>query len=119
MNWDTAQTVTVTAGDDADTTNDTVSLSHSAASTDTDYDAIVIAGVTVTVEDNDTAQAMGVMVTPGNAQLVLNWTAVDNATGYQVQWKSGVERLQHRRPAGHGHVGYDHELHDWWPQQRH
>ena len=91
MTWDTAQTVTVTAGDDADTTNDTVSLSHSAASTDTDYDAIVIAGVTVTVEDNDTAQVMGVMVTPGNAQLVLNWTAVDNATGYQVQWKSGVE----------------------------
>ena len=91
LNWDTAQTVTVTAGEDADTTNDTVTLTHSAASTDTDYDAIVIAGVTVTVEDNDTAQVMGVMVTPGNARLVLNWTAVDNATGYQVQWKSGVE----------------------------
>ena len=92
LNWDTAQTVTVTAAEDADTTNDTVSLTHSAASTDTDYDTIAIASVTVTVtEDKDTAQVMGVMVTPGNAQLVLNWTAVDNATGYQVQWKSGVE----------------------------
>ena len=91
LTWDTAQTVTVTAGGDADTTNDTVSLTHSAASTDTDYAAIVIAGVTVTVEDNDTVQVMGVMVTPRDAQLVLNWTAVDNATGYKVQWKSGVE----------------------------
>ena len=43
----------------------------------------------VTVTDNDTAQVMGVGVTPGNAQLVVTWTAVDNATGYTVQWKSG------------------------------
>ena len=43
----------------------------------------------MTVSDNDTAQVTGVSVTSGNAQLVVNWTAVDNATGYQVQWKSG------------------------------
>ena len=89
--WASAQTVTVTAGDDDDTTDDTVTLTHSAASTDSDYDAIAIADVTVTLADNDTAQVMGVMVTPGNAQLVLNWTAVANATGYKVQWKSGGE----------------------------
>ena len=41
--------------------------------------------------DNDTAQVMGVMVAPGNSRLAVNWTAVDNATGYKVQWKSGVE----------------------------
>ena len=92
MNWATAQTVTVTAADDADTVNDTVSLTHSVtASTDTDYSGITIAGVTVTVEDNDTAQVMGVMVTEGNAQLVVNWTATAGATGYKVQWKSGGE----------------------------
>ena len=92
MNWGTAQTVTVTADDDADTVNDTVSLTHSVtASTDTDYSGITIAGVTVTVEDNDTAQVMGVMVTEGNAQLVVNWTATAGATGYKVQWKSGGE----------------------------
>ena len=45
----------------------------------------------MTVEDNDTAQVTGVMVEPGNGQLVVSWTAVDNATGYKVQWKSGVE----------------------------
>ena len=77
------QTVTVT---DPDTANETVSLTHSATSTDTDYDGITIAGVTVTVTDNDTA--LEVTVTPGDAQLVVEWTAVDTATGYTVQWKS-------------------------------
>ena len=91
LNWETAQTVTVTAADDADTTDDTVTLTHSATSTDTDYQGISIADVTVTVSDNDTAQVMGVMIAPGNAQLVVNWTAVDNATGYKVQWKSGAD----------------------------
>ena len=43
----------------------------------------------VTVRDNDTAQVTGVTVDEGDAQLVVNWTAVDNATGYTVQWKSG------------------------------
>ena len=91
VNWETAQTVTVTAGDDGDTADDTVALTHSAASADTDYQGITIAVVTVTVPDNDTAQVTGVMVEPGNGQLVVSWTAVDNATGYRVQWKSGVE----------------------------
>ena len=88
-NWDTVQTVTVTAGDDADTTDDSVTLTHSAASTDTGYSGITIAGVVVTVRDNDTAQVTGVTVDAVDAQLVVNWTAVDNATGYTVQWKSG------------------------------
>ena len=37
------------------------------------------------------AQVMGVGVAPGNAQLVVTWTAVDNATGYTVQWMSGSQ----------------------------
>ena len=47
--------MTVTAGSDADTVNDTVTLTHSAASADSDYDgnSITIASVTVTVTDND------------------------------------------------------------------
>ena len=88
-NWETAQTVTVTADDDADTTDDSVALTHSAASADSGYSGIAIAGVAVTVNDNDTAQVTGVTVVPGNAQLVVTWTAVDNATGYTVQWTSG------------------------------
>ena len=90
-NWETAQTVTVTADDDADTTDDSVALTHSAASADSGYSGIAIAGVAVTVNDNDTAQVMGVGVAPGNAQLVVTWTAVDTATGYTVQWTSGSQ----------------------------
>ena len=58
VNWATPQTVTVTGDDDADTTNDTVSLTHNAASIDGDYQGITIAGLTVTVEDDDTAAAV-------------------------------------------------------------
>ena len=36
----------------------------------------------------DLAQVLGVGVAPGNAQLVVTWTEVDNATGYTVQWMS-------------------------------
>ena len=39
----------------------------------------------------DLEQVLGVGVAPGNAQLVVTWTAVDNATGYTVQWTSGGE----------------------------
>ena len=59
LNWDTAQTVTVKAGNDADTRNDAVTLTHSVTSTDTNYDDITIAGVVVTVIDNDTATGTG------------------------------------------------------------
>ena len=80
--------MTVTAGDDADTEDDTVALTHSAASADNDYSGIAIDEVAVTVSDDDTARVTGVSVTPGDARLAVNWTAVDNATGYKVQWKS-------------------------------
>ena len=55
-NWDTAQSVTVTAAEDTDTTDDTVLLTHRATSADNNYNGIGIAEVTVTVTDNDTAQ---------------------------------------------------------------
>ena len=87
--WETARTVTVTAGNDADTADDSVSLTHGATSADSGYEGIPIAGVAVTVNDNDTARVTGVMVEPGDAQLVVTWTAVANATGYKVQWTSG------------------------------
>ena len=50
-NWSTAQTVTVTAGDDMDTTRDTATLTHSAAGGG--YDSVSIPSVAVEVNDND------------------------------------------------------------------
>ena len=97
--WNLVQTVTVKAGDDADLTNDMVTLTHSAASTDGNYNGITIGSVVVTVEDNDTAQVTGVVVTSGNAGLLVNWVVVGNATGYKVQWKSGTESYDTTRQA--------------------
>ena len=82
MNWDTAQTVTVTGVQDTDTSDEQVTITLSG-------DFVGTGTVTVDVTDNDTAQVTGVTVDEGDAQLVVNWTAVDNATGYTVQWKSG------------------------------
>ena len=81
--------MTVKGVDDADTVNDMVTLTHAATSTDSDYDGFTIAGVDVMVEDNDTAKVTGVTLTPGDEELVVAWMTVANATGYQVQWKSG------------------------------
>ena len=50
-NWDTAQTVTVTAGEDDDGANDTASLTHTASGGD--YASITVA-LPVTVTDDDT-----------------------------------------------------------------
>ena len=82
MTWDTAQPVTVTGVQDTDTSDEQVTIILSG-------DGVVTGTVTVDVTDNDTAQVTGVTVDAGDAQLVVNWTAVDNATGYTVQWKSG------------------------------
>ena len=46
-----------------------------------------------------TGQVMGVGVAPGNAHLVVTWTAVDTATGYTVQWRSGGEDYNTTRQA--------------------
>ncbi len=56
LNWETPQTVTVTAvNDDIDEDGETPSITSAATSNDTDYQGISIAGVTVNVTDNDTA----------------------------------------------------------------
>ena len=61
-NWDTSQTVTVTAVDDEiveGAHSDTVT--HSVASGDADYEGITLEDVTVSIADNDSA---GVSITP-------------------------------------------------------
>ena len=52
-NWDTSQTVTVTAAHDLDAVDDEVTLTHTTASTDTDYAGLSL-GMPVTVDDDDT-----------------------------------------------------------------
>ena len=59
-NWSTAQTVTVSAAQDADAVNDAASITHAvdASRSANEFDAVSVAGVAVTVTDNDTAGAM-------------------------------------------------------------
>ena len=57
--WDTEQTVTITAGQDEDSTEDTATVTHTVSGGD--YGSVSASDVTVTVTDGDTA---GVTVTP-------------------------------------------------------
>ena len=56
-NWDTAQTVTVSAAHDADAANDSASITHALVDAESpdEYHAVSIAGVSVTVTDDDDA----------------------------------------------------------------
>ena len=96
-NWETVQTVTVSAGADADTMDGAVTLTHSAESTDSAYSGITIAGVTVTVNDNDTTNtpATGAPTISGTAQVgemltadtsgIADTDGLTNVT-YSYQW---------------------------------
>ena len=76
-NWVTPQTVTVTAGDDSDADNETVTLSHMVSS---GYGSMNMPSVTVTVADDD---APSVVVTPDRLVVAENesetYTVVLNA----------------------------------------
>ena len=76
-NWNDAHTVTVKAGDDADTLDDTVTLTHMAQSTDSNYEGITIDGVAVTVNDDDTTNtpATGAPTIRGTVQVGETLTA--------------------------------------------
>ena len=59
-NWQTAQTITVTAGQDDDAFDDTAIISHTVSMTagQMEYDGITVATVSVTVDDDDTPRVL-------------------------------------------------------------
>ena len=65
-NWNTEQTVTVTAAEDDDTTDETVTVTNTASGAN--YDS-VSKDVTVTVDDNDIP---GVTITPTDGMITVN-----------------------------------------------
>ena len=87
-NWNAPRQVTLRANEDADTTDETVTITHAVTSSDADYNGIAVPDLTVNVIDNDTPKVTGVWTQPGNRQLIVNWNATDKATGYKVQWKA-------------------------------
>ncbi len=90
--WDTAQTVTVTAVQDGDAADDTVSLTHTASGT-TGYGAVTGA-VTVIITDDDTA-AITISETAGTTTVLENGSEAGGTDTYTVvlatQPASGVE----------------------------
>ncbi len=62
--WDTAQMVTVTAGNDADTVAETLTVTHTTRGGD--YDMLATASVAVTLVDDDIA---GVAINPSNLEI--------------------------------------------------
>ena len=72
LNWNTAQTVTVSAADDDDAAAGTATITHTAASTDSGYHGITIASVMATEDDDDT---VGVTVDPETLSVTEESTA--------------------------------------------
>ena len=88
LTWNVPRQVLLRTIEDADATDETVTINHRVESDDADYHGITVSDLTVNVIDNDTPQVTGVWTQPGDRQLVVNWTATDKATGYKVQWKA-------------------------------
>ena len=65
-NWATAQTVTVTAVEDANAVSEMVQVTHAAVSGDSGYDSLTVDAVTVSVTDNETAGVTIVASSPIN-----------------------------------------------------
>ena len=65
-NWSSAQTVTVTAAQDADASNDAATVRHAVSGAD--YATVTAASVTVTVSDDETVST-GVVLSVDPASL--------------------------------------------------
>ena len=93
ISGETSSTYTLVADDEDKTIKVKVSFTDDASHSETRTSvATATVGAAATAPPppvTDLEQVMGVGVAPGNAQLVVTWTAVDNAGGYTVQWKSG------------------------------
>ena len=88
VNWNAAQTVTVTGAEDTNTTSESVQLSHALSSSDTGYAAVNPPAVTVSVRDND---AQGVVVSP--PALALNEGGSGELTVRLAIEPTGLERI--------------------------
>ena len=92
--WNTAQTVTVSAAaDDGDTTNGETTFEHRATSADSAYNGIAIASVVATEADDDDVipgQPTGLVAVPGDGQVALSWDALGESfvTKWQYRIKS-------------------------------
>ncbi len=95
-NWTVPQTVTVNAGTDTDTTDDTATLTHGASGGG--YGSVSIADVVVSVVDSGVvpAKPTGLAGAASAGSVTLTWTDLANPT---------VTKWQYRQKAGSGDWG--------------
>ena len=92
-NWRTPQQVTVTGVQDADATDEAVTVTHGGT-------GVTTGTVTVLVDDDDTAppeRPGRPDATPRDGMLDVSWPAVPGAESYTVQWKSGLDEYSDAR----------------------
>ena len=91
-NWNTAQTLTVSAAeDDADSANGSATFEHSASSGDSNYNgsSFTISDLVANEVDNDRLRKPTVGTTPGDAQIQFSWAAQSAAQSWEYQVAAG------------------------------
>ena len=86
-NWQTAQTVTVAGVEDADSTDESVTVTHAVSGAGSGYESVTAASVTVAVDDDETADATRPTVTSNQTGYFTSAAATTALTGPQ---KSGA-----------------------------
>ena len=59
--------------------------------TNADLDSNASSATGTIANDDRLAQVTGVSAVPGESKITVGWTAVTNAEGYRIQWKSGAQ----------------------------
>ena len=107
INWETSQTVTVTAGQDDDAVEDSVTLTHTV--TGGGYDGVTAADVAVTVTDDDT---VGVSVSESSLDLDEGddgtYTVVPGHPARRGCHRDGGRTFRDRRVPGQDHTHLHH-----------
>ncbi len=97
-NWETAQTVTVTAVQDGNTDDATVTITNSVnnAQSANEFDG-ESESVTVSVTDDDTQLAApSFTLARSDASIKVTWEPVSDATTYEIAWDCGGTTGSHR-----------------------
>ena len=88
-NWYTAQTVTVSAAQDADAVDDDASIAHTVAGADYGANGVTAGGVAVTVDDDEIPPVLDLAVSAVNGDDTIN--IAEKAAGFSISGNTGSE----------------------------
>ena len=88
-NWDTAQTVTVSAAQDTDAVDDEASIAHTVAGADYGANGVTAGSVAVTVDDDETPPVLDLAVSAVAGDDTIN--IAEKAAGFSISGNTGSE----------------------------